>query len=646
MAEWKAITALPLNLTKQSNLESSLKVLFPNHKVVKNARKVAHIESSNISYYLELDFWIPDLKLAFEFQDPHHYVPGWFADNPSQLHKHDQMKRDAMKVRGETLINVPCWWDGSPNSLALSIQVERPDLLSHCLFLTELITSPIPNLPPINFFEEKSVPLVGCLMSPSFPLTLGFDPTSWWLSEKYDGVQACWVGHLGALYSRYAKKIEILESVHKTLPESVFIDGELWFGRGAGQLALKLYNSRQPHTMSLGSLHSWEALCFVAFDQPTLYTPFEKRYESLLLIPTSPCTIISPQKKCISKGHLHMILYEILHDEGEGVVVRKQASLYINKRSTETIKIKASRDQEGLVVEKCESDMVLLQLQDGTVFKAKVDQEMLNGGLRQGDIVTFTYESFAGKFPVSPVVSRIRTDLSEFGNYHTRTDLPEYGHCRNGSDLAELERTDLLTFEEPTALSEFRISRTRADLSKYGNLCATDNDGARPRGYWTMDSNINVRAFFDRLAFEKNRDPLVPESWYDISWKEITDHGGLALLGHYNTLAKALADAYPDTTFQVLKFSRVSRNFWNSKENRRRFFDLIAQENGIDPLVPEQWYSHASPTTFSKYKGVWNVLERHNFSYETALIDLYPEIGLSKPDFVLWKKFNKGSHLK
>ena len=52
-----------------------------------------------------------------------------------------------------------------------------------------------------------------------------------------------------------------------------------------------------------------------------------------------------------------------------------------------------------------------------------------------------------------------------------------------------------------------------------------DKAATHPRGYWTEDNSINVRKFFDCLAFEKQRDPLVAESWYDISWKEIADRG-------------------------------------------------------------------------------------------------------------------------
>ena len=36
--------------------------------MIKNARRTAHIVSASSNYFLELDFWFPDLRLAFEFQ--------------------------------------------------------------------------------------------------------------------------------------------------------------------------------------------------------------------------------------------------------------------------------------------------------------------------------------------------------------------------------------------------------------------------------------------------------------------------------------------------------------------------------------------------------------------------------------------------
>jgi hypothetical protein len=43
----------------------------------------------------------------------------------------------------------------------------------------------------------------------------------------------------------------------------------------------------------------------------------------------------------------------------------------------------------------------------------------------------------------------------------------------------------------------------------------------RPRGYWTMDGNKNVRKFLDDLAWSKNLDPLIPETWYSIPLREL-----------------------------------------------------------------------------------------------------------------------------
>ena len=83
----------------QASLEQVLKVLFPNHhihknnntedwikrggrelreevrifcdclvQVIKNARRTAHIASASSNYFLELDFWFPDLKMALSFR--------------------------------------------------------------------------------------------------------------------------------------------------------------------------------------------------------------------------------------------------------------------------------------------------------------------------------------------------------------------------------------------------------------------------------------------------------------------------------------------------------------------------------------------------------------------------------------------------
>lgn len=31
---------------------------------------------------------------------------------------------------------------------------------------------------------------------------------------------------------------------------------------------------------------------------------------------------------------------------------------------------------------------------------------------------------------------------------------------------------------------------------------------------------------------------------------------------------------------------------WHKRENRRKFFEDYAKEQGFDPLLPQHWYSH------------------------------------------------------
>lgn len=71
----------------------------------------------------------------------------------------------------------------------------------------------------------------------------------------------------------------------------------------------------------------------------------------------------------------------------------------------------------------------------------------------------------------------------------------------------------------------------------------------------------------------------------------------------------ALLDLYPDIGLEEHKFNTSiylslltkrkftkifkgkTHKYWNDAANRRKVFDRIAQENGFDPLIPENWYS-------------------------------------------------------
>ncbi len=77
---------------------------------------------------MELDIYLPQYQLAFEYQGEHHYKDH-FLYWISELQKtKDNEKRQMCLSLGITLIEIPYWWDAKEESLKQVIQRYRPDI--------------------------------------------------------------------------------------------------------------------------------------------------------------------------------------------------------------------------------------------------------------------------------------------------------------------------------------------------------------------------------------------------------------------------------------------------------------------------------------------------------------------------------------
>lgn len=82
----------------------------------------------------------------------------------------------------------------------------------------------------------------------------------WYLCEKMDGVRALWDGQ-GTVWSRTGRAMDVPSYVTRLLPPDVVVDGELWAGRGTGEVSGTASNSSRESTL-------WERVQFIAFDLP------------------------------------------------------------------------------------------------------------------------------------------------------------------------------------------------------------------------------------------------------------------------------------------------------------------------------------------------------------------------------------------
>jgi hypothetical protein len=101
-------------------LKLKVSEIFPEWHVLEDYRHPQLVLPSS-QHLAELDLYLPELNLAFEYQGEHHYVDTPVMGHLELYKEHDQQKRQLCERVGITLIEVPYWWDKEISSLRESI---------------------------------------------------------------------------------------------------------------------------------------------------------------------------------------------------------------------------------------------------------------------------------------------------------------------------------------------------------------------------------------------------------------------------------------------------------------------------------------------------------------------------------------------
>jgi len=198
------------------------------------------------------------------------------------------------------------------------------------------------------------------------------DPKGWLLSEKFNGRRAEFDGKV--LRSSSGAVIAAPADFIKSLPP-IPLDGELWTGRGEGNL------------QEVGSIVArqvpdarWSKVQFVVFDMPDPTAgAFTERFRIVqhALRNPPPRVQLVPYVECLGREHFDEVFEKIVAKQGEGIMLRRPDNLYTRRRVQSLLKRKKFFDAEAEVIghqpgkDACEGMLgaLVCKLDDGIVFE-------------------------------------------------------------------------------------------------------------------------------------------------------------------------------------------------------------------------------------------------------------------------------------
>ncbi len=242
------------------------------------------------------------------------------------------------------------------------------------------------------------------------------DLTGWWMSEKLDGVRAYWDGE--RLISRLGNTFVAPEWFVAGLPRDLPLDGELFSGRKRFQRTVGIVRRQDKSD-------AWREIAYVVFDAPKLFGPFEERMravEAAVAAANVDYLRAHPHEPCRGTAHLRQELARVEALGGEGLMLRRPASLYEVGRSSSLLKVKTFKDAEARVIghqpgagrHKGRLGALACELADGTRFSVGtgLSDDERRDPPAIGAVITFRYQELSDDgVPRFPSYVGVRDDV-------------------------------------------------------------------------------------------------------------------------------------------------------------------------------------------------------------------------------------------
>ena len=172
----------------------------------------------------------------------------------------------------------------------------------------------------------------------------GIDVSTYWISEKLDGVRALWDGRV--LRFRSGNPVPAPQWFLDGLPAEA-LDGELWLAHGRFDELSAIVRRQAPVDAE------WRHVRYMLFELPAAAGSFTERIARMRAIAAAaqrPWLMAIPQFRLADVAALKKKLGEIVRAGGEGLMLHRADAVYETGRSATLLKLTPWLDAEAVVV--------------------------------------------------------------------------------------------------------------------------------------------------------------------------------------------------------------------------------------------------------------------------------------------------------